>query len=116
VNSRLAALSGEEGAEAPTASLEFTRPTASLVGSRVLVRVRCGGSAQEPCVGTLAVKAACGSHKLPYSIDYGEEQIVPVPVGSDGQAIGRLKSVRAVARTLQSSGASLATGERLRIR
>jgi hypothetical protein len=100
----------------PEASLEFTRRTASLVGSRALVYVRCEGESGEPCVGTLALRGGAGSHKTPYSIECDEEQIVVVPLGADERALGRLKSVRAVARTLQPSGASVATAKRLRIR
>jgi hypothetical protein len=106
----------EAGAQPPAMSLEFTRRTTSLVGSRALVHVRCAGPVGQPCVGTLALQAASGAHKVAYSIDCNEEQILAVPLGVDGQAIGRLKSVRAVARTLQYSGASVDTAGRLRIR
>jgi hypothetical protein len=105
-----------EAGPSPEASIEFTRRTASLVGSRALVYVKCEGPMGEPCVGTLALRGSAGSHKTAYSIECEEDQIVVVPLGSNERAIGRLRSVRAVARTLQPSGVSLATARRLRIR
>jgi hypothetical protein len=114
------AASAEAGAEAaavpPPATVEFTSRTVSLVGPRALVDVKCAGAAGEPCIGTLALRGSAGAHKVAYSIDCEEEQILVVPLGSNERAIGRLKSVRAVARTLQLDGGSVDTAKRLRIR
>lgn len=103
-------------AQAPTVSIQFTRQTASLTGSRALVHVKCAGSAEAACIGTLALQAPSGAHKVPYSIERGAGQILVVPVGDDGPTLQLLKSVRVVARTLQSSGASVDTSRLLRIR
>lgn len=106
---------GSESPTAPTA-VEFTRETVSLVGPRALVSVKCAGAAREPCIGTLALRGSAGAHKVAYSIDCEAEQILVVPLGSNERAIGRLKSVRAVAKTLQADGGSVNTAKRLRIR
>lgn len=100
---------------APPVSIQFTQRSASLAGSRALVHVKCAGGG-EVCIGTLALQAPAGAHKVPFSIDRGEDQILVVPLGPDGPALGMLKSVRVVARTLQSSGGSVDTSRVLRIR
>jgi hypothetical protein len=104
-----------EAAKPAAMSLMFTRHRASLVGPRALVYVKCTGSASHACEGTLALRGAGGAHKVPFTIDRGESQVLVVPLGSDGDSLGGSGRARAVASTLQLSGSTVRTSSVLRV-
>lgn len=99
-------------AEAPRMSIKFSSPTARLAGPGALVRVRCAGVVAHSCVGTLSLRVGSERAETPFSIERGREATVVVPVASAGAA----RNARAVARTMQSRGASVKTSRLLRIR
>jgi hypothetical protein len=109
-----AAPAAEEAAPAPM-SVEFTRRRASLIGSRALVFVRCGGVVAETCEGTLVLNGLGGAHKVPYMIDRGETQPLAVPIG-DGVTVDRGSRARVIARTLQLTGGTIRTSSILRVK
>lgn len=105
------------GAErAPRMSIKFSSPTARLAGPGALVRVRCAGVAAHSCVGTLSLRLRRSRAAAPFSIERGEEATVVVPLATETLARGGARSARAVARTMQSRGASVKTSRLLRIR
>jgi hypothetical protein len=104
----------EEAPPAPM-SVEFTRRRASLIGSRALVFVRCGGVVAQTCEGTLVLNGLGGAHKVPYLIDRGESQALAVPIG-DGTSVDRGSRARVVARTMQLTGGTVRTSSILRVR
>jgi hypothetical protein len=104
----------EESPPSPM-SVEFTRDRASLAGPRALVSVRCGGQVAYTCEGTLVLRGLGGPHKVPYSIERGEERILAVPLGAEDTKVERGCKARVVARTLQLSGGTVRTSSVLRI-
>jgi hypothetical protein len=104
----------EAEAEPAPMSVEFPRRRASLIGARALVFVKCSGLASQTCEGTLVLKGPGGSHKVPYSIDRGEQQALAVPIG-EGTAVSRGATARVVARTIQLSGSTVRTSRLLRV-
>jgi hypothetical protein len=105
-----------EATEPTPMSVEFTRRHASVVGSRAVVFVRCTGTAAATCDGTLALRGIRGSHKVPYSIEVGEEQALAVPLGDQSGSVPRGGKAHAVSRTLQLSGSTVRTSRVLRVR
>ncbi|MGH3426584.1 MAG: hypothetical protein ACRDQZ_03265, partial [Mycobacteriales bacterium] len=83
-------------------SLSFARETARLVGPDALVLVKCGGSQNGSCSGTVTLSAGGHKHKAPFSVVGGASQSLVVPVGSSRALSGT--SGLAVARTAQPSG------------
>jgi hypothetical protein len=104
-----AAAAGTE--QPPTMSIAFTKRKATLVGARAMVYVKCTGFVSHSCVGTLSLQAAGGAHKVPFSIERGERQILAVPLGNDCDG----GKARAVASTVQLSGTSVGTTSVLRL-
>lgn len=111
-----AASVASEAAEPAPMSIKFTRHRANLVGPRALVYVRCTGAASQACEGTLALQGQGLAHKVPYSIDQGESQVLVVPLGSDCDSLDGAGEARAVASTLQLSGGAVRTSSVLRVR
>jgi hypothetical protein len=109
-----ASATAEEAPPSPM-SVEFTRDRASLVGPRALVSVRCSGLAAYACEGTLVLKGVGGAHKVPYSIERGERQILVVPLGDEDTEVDPGCKARVVARTLQLTGGTVRTSGVLRI-
>lgn len=103
-----------EEAEPAPMSVDFPRRRATLVGARALVFVRCSGLAAQTCEGTLVLKGPGGSHKVPYSIDRGEQRPLVVPLGEE-TAVSPGAKARVVARTLQLSGGTVRTSRLLRV-
>jgi hypothetical protein len=102
-----------EEAEPAPMSIQFPQRHASLVGSRALVMVECGGVAAPTCEGTLVLKGVGGDHKVPYAIVSGGRQYLAVPLGAEVDGGCR---ARVVARTLQLTGGSVRTSSVLRLR
>ena len=96
-------------------SVAFPRRHATLVGPRALVFVRCSGLASHSCEGTLVLSGVGGAHKVPYSIERGERQILVVPLGCEEGEVDRDAKARVVARTLQLTGGTVRTSSVLRI-
>lgn len=95
-------------------SLVFMRPTARVVGSEALVSVKCVGSRNAICSGTVSISIAHRRHQAPFSVGGGSRQSLAVPVGprrAVGNALGR-----AVASTTQPSGGYVRIREALRFR
>jgi hypothetical protein len=110
-----AAATTEEVAPAPPMSVEFPRRHASLVGPRALVFVKCSGLVAQTCEGTLVLNGLGGAHKVPYSIDRGERQILAVPLGDENADVDPGRRAQVVARTLQLAGGMVRTSSVLRI-
>jgi hypothetical protein len=83
-------------------SLSFASETARLVGSDALVLVKCTGSRNGICNGTVTLSAGGQKHKVPFSVVGGSSQSLVVPVGSS-EDLGSTSGL-AVARTSQPSG------------
>jgi hypothetical protein len=115
-SSEAAAEASGETTEPTPMSVEFTRRRASIVGSRAVVFVRCTGTAAVTCDGTLALRGIRGSHKVPYSLQTGEEQALVVPLGDDSDSLPRGAKAHAVSRTLQLTGGTVRTSSVLRVR
>jgi hypothetical protein len=81
-------------------SLVFRGETAHLVGHTALLPVKCLGSGDGLCSGTVSVAFAGNRHRAPFSVPGGSTQDLTVPVGPVGQLHGR-KAI-AVARTAQA--------------
>lgn len=109
-----ASAASEEAPSAPM-SVEFPRRHASLVGPRALVFVKCSGLVSQMCEGTLVLKGVRGAHKVPYSIERGEQQALAVPLGAENTEVDPGCKARVVARTLQLTGAMVRTSSVLRI-
>ncbi len=95
-------------------SLVFMRPTARVVGSEALVSVKCVGSRNAVCSGTVSIAVAHRRHQTPFSVSGGSRQSLAVPVGprrTVGNTLGR-----AVANTAQPSGGYVRIREALRFR
>jgi hypothetical protein len=82
-------------------SLVFTRGTAHLVGRNALVGVKCVGSRNGTCSGTVTLTVRGHKRKAPFSVIGGSAQSLVVPVASHGRAA--VRGV-AVARTVQAAG------------
>lgn len=96
--------------EAPAEmSLYFARGTARLVGPDALILVKCTGSQDGICSGTVTLSAAGHKHKVPFSVVGGSSQSLTVPVGLSKDLSGT--SGLAVARTAQPSGGSARSSE-----
>jgi hypothetical protein len=109
-----ASATAEEAPLSPM-SVEFTRKRATLAGPRALVSVRCGGQAAYTCEGTLVLKGVGGAHKVPYSIERGEQRILVVPLGDEDTKVDPGCKAHVVARTLQLTGGTVRTSSVLRI-
>lgn len=81
-------------------SLVFSGETAHVVGRTALLPVRCLGSRDGVCSGTVSVAFDGNSHRAPFSVPGGSTQDLTVPVGPAGQLHGR--RAIAVARTAQA--------------
>ncbi|HET6571876.1 MAG TPA: hypothetical protein VFG58_10370 [Solirubrobacterales bacterium] len=95
-------------------SLVFVRPTARVVGSQALISVRCVGSRNAVCSGTVSISVAHRRHRAPFSVGGGSRQSLAVPVGPRRAVDGALG--RAVANTAQPSGGYVRIREALRFR
>lgn len=82
-------------------SLVFTRGTAHLVGGNALVGVKCVGSRNGTCSGTVTLTVRGHKRKAPFSVVGGSTQSLVIPVASPGGAA--VRGV-AVARTVQAAG------------
>lgn len=111
-----AAAEPSPGEPAPKMKLDFPSKTFRIAGPGALVYVRCTGPVAGSCIGTLALKASCGTHEVPYALERGEKQTLVVPLGSEDDLFDRIKSAEAVAHTMQSSGSSVKTSRLLRAR
>jgi len=90
-------------------SLVFSAESAHLVGSSALVPVKCLGSGNGLCNGTVTLTVKGAKHKVPFALVGGSAQTLEVPVGSAGGLSGA--TAVAVARTQQAVGGySRATG------
>lgn len=90
-------------------NLSFASESARLVGHEALVLVRCTGSRNGICSGTVTVSARGRKHKVPFSVVGGSIQSLTVPVGSS-RALGATSGL-AVARTVQPSGGYVRSSE-----
>jgi hypothetical protein len=90
-------------------SLSFPRQTARLVGPDALFLVKCAGSQNGICSGTVTLSAGGQKHKVPFSVVGGSSQSLTVPVGSSKGLSGTAGI--AVARTVQPSGGSVRSSE-----
>ncbi|MGD9734078.1 MAG: hypothetical protein AB7V58_00480 [Solirubrobacterales bacterium] len=95
-------------------SLSFERETARLLGPEALVLVKCTGSPNGICSGTMTLSAAGHQHKAPFSVVVGAVQSLAVHVGSS-RARGAGRAL-AVAKTAQPSGRFVRTTGVLRFR
>jgi hypothetical protein len=69
--------------EAPTEmSLSFASATARLIGPEALVLVKCTGSQNGICSGTVTLSNEGHRHKVTFSVVGGSKQSLTVPVGS----------------------------------
>ena len=96
----------------------FAARTARIAGPGAIVSVRCSGTASGSCDGTLSLRVAGGSHKVPYTIAAGGRQIVVVPLGDPSERPWR-RTPRfgvAVTRTVQPLGGLVRSARQLRLR
>ena len=92
-------------------SLSFARGTAHLLGRDALVQVRCAGSRNGTCNGTVTLSAGGHKHKVPFAVVGGSSESLTVPVGSRHAA-----SALAVAKTAQPAGGYVRSSEVLHFR
>jgi hypothetical protein len=97
---------------ASESSLAFGSERAHLVGSQVLVLVKCLGSQGSTCNGTLTLITSGNRHKVPFSVIGGTSQSLTVPLGADSTA----RRAVAVAETAQASGGYVRSSEVLHLR
>ncbi|MGE5409160.1 MAG: hypothetical protein ACM3NV_11170 [Syntrophothermus sp.] len=98
----------------PEMRLGFAGHSARMVGSHVLLSVRCRGPLSGTCAGTVSLGSGGAGRTVPFSIAGGRAQGLLVPFGERGNhAPAR---VRAVARTMQPLGAFRETERLLRLR
>lgn len=90
-------------------SLSFAGRTARLVGPDALVLVKCTGSHNGICSGTVTLSAGGKKHKVPFSVVGGNRQSLTVPVGLS-KALGATSGL-AVAKTVQPSGGYVRNSE-----
>ncbi len=83
-------------------SLSFRSETARLVGPDALVLVKCIGSQNGICSGTVTLAARGQKHRVPFSVVGGSSLSLTVPVGSS-KGLGATSGL-AVAKTTQPSG------------
>jgi hypothetical protein len=107
------------GRSAPLAApsemnLTFASESARLVGREALVLVKCTGSRNGICSGTVTVSAGGRQHKVPFSVIGGSVQSLTVPVGSS-RTLGATSGL-AVAKTVQPSGGYARSSEVLHFR
>ncbi|HEY5052211.1 MAG TPA: hypothetical protein VII45_02260 [Solirubrobacterales bacterium] len=101
--------------EAPSQmNLSFARGTARVIGRDALILVKCTGSQNGTCSGTVTLSAGGRKHRAPFSVIGGGSQSLTVPVGSGKDLSGT--SGLAVARTAQPSGGSARSSEVLHFR
>jgi hypothetical protein len=89
-------------AASPEMNLSFASESARLIGREALVLVKCTGSRNGICSGTVTVSAGGRQHKVPFSVVGGSIQSLTVPVGSS-RTIDATSGL-AVAKTAQPSG------------
>ena len=73
------------GSQAPgtgAMNLEFARGTVRTVGPGALVFVKCTGSHNGLCTGTVTLSIRGAKHKVPFSVNGGVTQALVVPLGS----------------------------------
>lgn len=95
-------------------NLEFAHDTVRTVGPGALVFVRCTGSAEGICTGTLTLGVAGAKHKIPFSVGGGTSQNLIVPLGSD--RVGSGTRALGTASTAQPIGAYAESTEVLRFK
>ncbi|MBA3865342.1 MAG: hypothetical protein H0X42_03175 [Solirubrobacterales bacterium] len=106
-------------AKAPTPgqmSIAFPTRTASVAGPGALVSVKCTGTADLECAGTLTVEGLSEDHSVSYAVSGGEERSLVVPLGSERRFFSGIASpkMRVVAETMQPTGTLLRTARVLR--
>ncbi len=92
-------------------SLSFARGSAQLLGRDALVQVRCAGSRNGTCNGTVILSTGGRKHKVPFAVVGGSSESLTVPVGSH-----HASSALAVAKTVQPAGGYARSSEVLRFR
>jgi hypothetical protein len=100
-------------------SIDFTSPTARVVGPGALVSVRCAGTSATSCVGTLAIEAPGEQPpEVAYSVDRGEERAIVVPLGEQRTFFDGIVAVRTrvVAETVQAEGGAVRSVRTLRFK
>jgi hypothetical protein len=102
----------------PEMSIGFTQRTATVAGPGALVSVKCTGSADRECTGTLTVEGLSESHSVSYAVARGEEKSLVVPLGSERRFFAGIASpkMKAVAETMQPTGCSVRTARLLRFK
>lgn len=96
----------------------FAARAARISGPGAIVSVRCSGTASGSCDGTLSLRVAGDTHKVPYTIAAGERRIVVVPLGDPSERPWR-QTPRfgvAVTRTVQPLGGLVRSARQLRLR
>jgi hypothetical protein len=94
-------------------SLFFARASAKLAGDSALVPVRCAGTAEALCSGTISLSVHGHRTESPFSVTSGGERTVAVPVAGGDLAGARAV---AVAKTSQVAGGFAEATEVLRLR
>lgn len=110
----LPAAAGAVGTALPgQGSLFFARASAELAGDSALVPVRCAGTAEALCSGTISLSVHGHRTESPFSVTSGGERTVAVPVGGGDLAGAR---AIAVAKTSQAAAGFVEATEVLRLR
>ncbi len=99
-------------------SIAFPSKTAGVSGPGALVLVRCAGSGNRECAGTLTVEGLSEDHSVPYAVAKGEQRSLVVPLGSEREFFTGIAApkMRVVAETLQSTGGTVRTARVLRFK
>jgi hypothetical protein len=99
-------------------TVRFPSHTARVSGPGALVSVRCTGSADRECTGTLTLEGLSESHSVSYAVGRGERRQLVVPLGAERSFFDGIASpkMRVVAETMQPTGSSVRTARLLRFR
>jgi hypothetical protein len=102
----------------PEMSIGFPSRTASVAGPGALVSVKCTGSADRACTGTLTVEGLSESHSVSYAVARGERRSLVVPLGTERSFFDGIASpkMKVVAETVQPTGSSVRTARLLRFK